>query len=54
MSDKIEDRIEQSTTPHPRTVFDLKGHAQAETQFLKAWHSGRIHHADNFWTFRHW
>ena len=42
---KIEHKIEQSATPHPRTVFDLKGHGQAEAQFLKAWQSGRIHHA---------
>ena len=31
--------------PHPREVYSLLGHEAAETRFLKAMRSGRIHHA---------
>ena len=37
------DRMEGS--PHPREVFNLLGHADAETTFLKAKASKRLHHA---------
>ncbi|WP_371398207.1 DNA polymerase III subunit delta' [Fretibacter rubidus] len=30
---------------HPRDTYDLIGHADAETQFLRAQNSGRLHHA---------
>ena len=31
--------------PHPREVYSLLGHEAAETRFLKAMRSGRMHHA---------
>ena len=31
--------------PHPRETYDLIGHSEAETRFLKAQASGRLHHA---------
>lgn len=31
--------------PHPREVYSLLGHETAETRFLKALQSGRLHHA---------
>lgn len=31
--------------PHPREAHDLYGHAKAETAFLDAYNSGRMHHA---------
>jgi len=31
--------------PHPREVYSLLGHETAETRFLKAMRSGRMHHA---------
>lgn len=31
--------------PHPRETYDLIGHSDAETRFLKAQASGRLHHA---------
>jgi len=31
--------------PHPREVYTLLGHEDAETRFLKAMRSGRMHHA---------
>lgn len=37
------DRSEGS--PHPREVYDLLGHADAEARYLQAQASGRLHHA---------
>lgn len=37
------DRSEGS--PHPREVYELLGHAQAEQRYLQARESGRLHHA---------
>ena len=37
------DRSEGS--PHPREVYELLGHAQAERRYLSALRSGRLHHA---------
>lgn len=31
--------------PHPRETYDLIGHSEAETRFLQAQASGRLHHA---------
>jgi DNA polymerase-3 subunit delta' len=31
--------------PYPRETYDLLGHERAETTFLKAEASGRLHHA---------
>jgi len=31
--------------PHPRETLSLFGHDTAETAFLEAFHSGRMHHA---------
>lgn len=44
MSDIEEaDRLEGA--PHPRDVFDLIGHAEAEQSVLNAWQNGRLPHA---------
>jgi len=48
MADVTESYPESDRAPgcaHPRETYDLIGHAEAETRFLKAWTSGRIHHA---------
>jgi DNA polymerase-3 subunit delta' len=37
------DRSEGS--PHPREVYELLGHSQAEQRYLEAYRSGRLHHA---------
>lgn len=37
------DRSEGS--PHPRDVYDLLGHAEAEARYLQSTRSGRLHHA---------
>lgn len=44
MSDIEEaDRLEGA--PHPREVFDLTGHGEAESAVLTAWQNGRLPHA---------
>ncbi len=44
MSD-IEEADRLEGTPHPREVFELVGHAEAENSVLAAWQSGRLPHA---------
>ncbi len=48
MADEVENYPESDRAPgclHPRQTYDLIGHDAAEKRFLKAWTSGRIHHA---------
>lgn len=45
---EIEDTPESDRAPgclHPRETYDLIGHSHAETRFLQALNSGRLHHA---------